>query len=532
MSTSATTVSRSLRPSPESTAFFLCDIQSKFVPHIWNWSNMVDTAGKMVAASKLLNIPLIVTEQNPKGLGHTVPELDISHARTILPKTKFSMWIPEVENDIKNNLKTKHVVLFGIERMRDAGATITTSECVLFQLLGDAKNDAFKPVQGLVKEQHHYGDWIDPELADHIGLGDESDGTAAAKASIDIPISNHNMGYKLIMKLGWTQGTGLGKRGGEGRVDPIPFITKQDLYGVGKLNQLNDAHVDSTSKRKLLDSEVMANETEEQRVKREAKVQKTEQIKEEIKAVTAAFYCELCDKQYSKISEYETHLSSYDHNHKKRFKDMQEMSKRGSLPGTSGKKNIRDKEREREEREMKKLQEAALARELRNKGSTGGIGTMVSTSTLATATASQSLVSSSGGGGGGGFKPIGGSASSSGGGFKPIEPSWSTTTVGSDGNSKGSNNNNQGFSKWSSPLTTTPTSSTTTGSISTSTGGGGGFGGFKPMESNTTSTTTIAAAGGTSISGGDNGNGNNNPNNSINKGKISFGFGAGVKSGN
>ena len=47
------------------------------------------------------------------------------------------------------------------------------------------------------------------------------------------------------------------------------------------------------------------------------KVQKQESIKKELETINAAFYCTLCDKQYTKISEYETHLSSYDHNHRK-----------------------------------------------------------------------------------------------------------------------------------------------------------------------------------------------------------------------
>lgn len=40
-------------------------------------------------------------------------------------------------------------------------------------------------------------------------------------------------------------------------------------------------------------------------------------IKAELNMVKSAFYCALCDKQYERISDYEVHLSSYDHNHKK-----------------------------------------------------------------------------------------------------------------------------------------------------------------------------------------------------------------------
>ncbi|KAK8157147.1 hypothetical protein IWX90DRAFT_441789 [Phyllosticta citrichinensis] len=39
------------------------------------------------------------------------------------------------------------------------------------------------------------------------------------------------------------------------------------------------------------------------------------------------FFCELCNKGYKRHNEFEAHISSYDHQHKKRLKDMKEMSK-------------------------------------------------------------------------------------------------------------------------------------------------------------------------------------------------------------
>ncbi|KAI8613739.1 hypothetical protein BC830DRAFT_1130853 [Chytriomyces sp. MP71] len=198
----------------------------------------------------------------------------------------------------------------------------------------------------------------------------DADAERAKPASIHSHIGDDNAGFRMMLKLGWSKGKGLGS-GGKGRVDPVPFVPKADHIGVGKDEELNRNHVDSTKTRRALESEVMLNETAEQRHARESRVESVERIKEEIKAVTRAFYCELCDKQYSKISEYEAHLSSYDHNHKKRFKEMQEMSKRGSLPGQSSsskKRGREDKEREREERDLKRLQEAALAKEKAAKG--------------------------------------------------------------------------------------------------------------------------------------------------------------------
>ncbi|KNE70668.1 hypothetical protein AMAG_15426 [Allomyces macrogynus ATCC 38327] len=171
------------------TAFFLCDVQERFRSLIFRFDDVVSTSNKMVQASKILEVPLIVTEQHPKGLGHTVAELDIAHAATVLPKTRFSMCIPEV-NEILAQRDVKNVVLFGIEshvcvtqtaldlleqgvtvyiladgvssmnsseipialkRLAAEGAVITSSDSILFALLKDAKHDKFKQTSNLVK---------------------------------------------------------------------------------------------------------------------------------------------------------------------------------------------------------------------------------------------------------------------------------------------------------------------------------------------------------------------------------------------
>lgn len=68
-------------------------------------------------ASKILKIPLLVTEQYPKGLGKTIPELSIDHACHVFEKTKFSMVttdsLPAINKLCDGKLQS--VVLFGIE---------------------------------------------------------------------------------------------------------------------------------------------------------------------------------------------------------------------------------------------------------------------------------------------------------------------------------------------------------------------------------------------------------------------------------
>jgi len=75
---------------------------------------------------------------------------------------------------------------------------------------------------------------------------------------------------------------------------------------------------------------------------------KTDSAREALRA----FYCELCDRGYSRISEYEAHLSSYTHTHKKNFKEMKASQKDTSSSATESR---RERERIREEKEMQRL---------------------------------------------------------------------------------------------------------------------------------------------------------------------------------
>eukprot|EP00835_Amoeboradix_gromovi_P004844 NODE_407_length_9242_cov_0.441868.p5 type:complete len:195 gc:universal NODE_407_length_9242_cov_0.441868:6177-5593(-) len=174
---------------PNKTAFFLCDIQEKFRPHIYQMQDVINTARKMSEFSKLMNIPLVVTEQYPKALGHTCSEIDISHAIIVEPKTKFSMVLTSISEFLRKS-EIQNVVLYGIEAQvcitqtaidllahnvnvhilsdgissinfgeqkvalnrLDRQCDITSSETVIFQILEDANHPKFKEVSSLVKK--------------------------------------------------------------------------------------------------------------------------------------------------------------------------------------------------------------------------------------------------------------------------------------------------------------------------------------------------------------------------------------------
>lgn len=133
-----------------------------------------------------------MTEQNPSKLGSTIKDLDISHAVGVYDKTKFSMYIPAVQEKIASLPNVESVVLFGLEshicveqtaldllatdkyavhivadcvlsrsqedrmlaleRLRSCGCIITTSENVIFKLMKDKEHPKFNEVRKLVTE--------------------------------------------------------------------------------------------------------------------------------------------------------------------------------------------------------------------------------------------------------------------------------------------------------------------------------------------------------------------------------------------
>jgi len=177
------------RIRPEETVFLLCDIQERFRPLIQHFPSVIHVGRQMVKAASLLSIPVVATEQNPRALGSTVAEIP-PEGLSVFPKTKFSMWIPEVEAKVRER-KARSAVLFGIEahvcvlqtaldlleqgldvhiladgtssmrvhdrilgldRAKQAGAWLTTSQSMMFQLMGDAKHDKFKDLSALAKD--------------------------------------------------------------------------------------------------------------------------------------------------------------------------------------------------------------------------------------------------------------------------------------------------------------------------------------------------------------------------------------------
>jgi hypothetical protein len=167
---------------------------------------------------------------------------------------------------------------------------------------------------------------------------------------LEIPLDERNVGYQLLLKMGWKK-AGLGKRE-DGRVDPIPlfFREKTDFLGVGKHEEYHTYSELATEHRRALETE--KEETEELVKKRQEMASKNQQVKEIVSKMVRPFYCELCDKQYKNIAEYDKHLNSYDHNHKARFMETKKMMKK--IP-----KSNRKKDELKEQKRLEKIVAAA-----------------------------------------------------------------------------------------------------------------------------------------------------------------------------
>eukprot|EP00727_Mastigamoeba_balamuthi_P006692 m51a1_g2643 hypothetical protein (243) ;mRNA; r:602938-604156 len=177
---------------------------------------------------------------------------------------------------------------------------------------------------------------LDDDARDDSDLENEGGPVAA---SVDRPIASDNVGYKMMQRMGWKGNTGLGPEAA-GRVDPVTATQNEGKMGLGKKEEHEERLASAVAHRPLLLTEMEL--SEEQKTHLELKALRDDLIKEEVTESTRPFYCELCDKQYKKITEYDAHLNSYDHHHKKRFKEMQQTE--GKSKGAKDTKRQQDKE--------------------------------------------------------------------------------------------------------------------------------------------------------------------------------------------
>jgi nicotinamidase-related amidase len=190
-STTAPTVSRMLTPARSALA--LIDFQTKLMPAMEDAAAILLNARRLLEAAALMGVPSVVTEQNARGLGPTVPDLALDRDRgapvvTVVPKMAFGacaapgfMAAVGARPDVLVAGCESHICVLqtalglmdegrrvfvvedaigsrraankdaALARLARHGAEIVTTEMVLFEWLGTFEHPAFRPVSALIR---------------------------------------------------------------------------------------------------------------------------------------------------------------------------------------------------------------------------------------------------------------------------------------------------------------------------------------------------------------------------------------------
>jgi nicotinamidase-related amidase len=175
----------------ENTALVLIDIQEKLFQVIHAKEALLTNLQKLVKGARVLNVPILWAEQNPKGLGPTIPELR-ELLTELQPIEKRSFSCCGQQQFVKQLKKAQckqvlaagieaHVCVFqtvmdlcglgyevqvvkdgvssrcaenmqvGLDRIKGSGVVLTSVEMALFELLKVAEGDEFKQILKIVK---------------------------------------------------------------------------------------------------------------------------------------------------------------------------------------------------------------------------------------------------------------------------------------------------------------------------------------------------------------------------------------------
>jgi nicotinamidase-related amidase len=169
------------------TALVVIDVQEAFAKAVERFEQVARQTAILAQGARVLGLPIVVTEQYPRGLGDTVPQVCEALGDDVprLAKTVFSgaraegfdlagrdqalvcgiethVCVSQTVHDLLARGVETHVAVdavssrtaanreLGLRKMEESGAILTSVETALFELLGAAGSDEFKTIQKLV----------------------------------------------------------------------------------------------------------------------------------------------------------------------------------------------------------------------------------------------------------------------------------------------------------------------------------------------------------------------------------------------
>ncbi len=174
------------RLTTENTALVVVDVQEKLMAAMPRREELLSGVQKLLGAARVLQLPVVLTAQYPKGLGPVCPEIG---GGPVIEKMTFSCCGEAAFQRAVKELRRQRLIVCGvethvcvqqtaidlmkdyfvyvpvdavcsrrdldrdvaIERLRDCGAVITTVESAIFELLREAGTEAFKQCRHLFK---------------------------------------------------------------------------------------------------------------------------------------------------------------------------------------------------------------------------------------------------------------------------------------------------------------------------------------------------------------------------------------------
>ena len=169
---------------PKNTVMLVIDVQEKLTPGIHQSKKLIENCEWLIKFAKLVGAPLLVTEQYPLGVGHTVEQLSQHLAGVpVAEKTVFSCvdapecqaldFVNKYENFILSGMETHVCIMqtalqlvdlkknvfvvvdavssrnpedtqYALQRMQQHGVVLVSKEMVGFEWLRDSKHPDFK----------------------------------------------------------------------------------------------------------------------------------------------------------------------------------------------------------------------------------------------------------------------------------------------------------------------------------------------------------------------------------------------------
>jgi nicotinamidase-related amidase len=171
---------------PRNTTLLVIDLQEKLLPAIWERDRVVANVTKLLRLARILGLKTVPTTQYCRGLGPTVPEIAGLLERQPIDKTSFGCFgDPRITAELNGTLLVAgieahicvcqtvlgaleagfavHVAAdatssrcaanmqVGVERMRSAGAVISSTEMAIYELLGRSDREEFRQMLPYLK---------------------------------------------------------------------------------------------------------------------------------------------------------------------------------------------------------------------------------------------------------------------------------------------------------------------------------------------------------------------------------------------